>query len=313
MSAFPPPNVYFNGIIYDSQFFEIPALTISQANAKYLQKTTPDIATALETFNGGIATNTMNATSATAVPTLFNNITTGNITIAANQTSGTLLIGGSGSRTANVNIANATKGDISIGNAMTTGTNIIRIGTAGRGTLSLRGDSVKVGEGTNNLIELGNAGTTTITLFKAMTPNYLPSTILATNIGYKTSFGALSFTLSPNVAKSMMSITLAAGVWLLQGTIQTPTPATYQGLCFSLVTNTMDYTLSASQIITDGLSYGIKYISRDISTSKYAHLYGLYCRGHENLNTKDCIGDTTCLTNTNNIPYTKCKCLSVSY
>ena len=272
MSAFPPPNVYFNGIIYDSQFFEIPALTISQANAKYLQKTTPDIATALETFNGGIATSTMNATSATSSPTIFNNTTTGQITIAANQT-GTLLIGGSGSRTGNINIGNATRGDISIGNAMGVGTNIIRIGTSGRGTLSLRGDSVKVGEGTNNLIELGNAGTTTITLFKAMTPNYLPSTILATNIGYKTSFGALSFTLSPNVAKSMMSITLAAGIWLLQGTIQTPTPATYQGVCFSLVTNTMDYTLSASQIITDGFYPMALSISHVISLSASTPIY----------------------------------------
>ena len=45
MSAFPPPNPY--GIIYDSAFFEIPALTLSEANAKYLKKTTPDIASAL--------------------------------------------------------------------------------------------------------------------------------------------------------------------------------------------------------------------------------------------------------------------------
>ena len=64
MSAFPPPNVYFNGIIYDSDYFtqSTSGLTLSQANAKYLKKTTPDTASALETFNGGIKTNTISST-----------------------------------------------------------------------------------------------------------------------------------------------------------------------------------------------------------------------------------------------------------
>jgi len=60
MSSFPPPSPYFNGIIYDNSFFNVfssSGLTLSQANAKFLQKTTPDIATALETFSGGIKTN----------------------------------------------------------------------------------------------------------------------------------------------------------------------------------------------------------------------------------------------------------------
>ncbi len=37
MSAFPPPNVYFNGIIYDSDYFtqSSSGLTLAQANAKY--------------------------------------------------------------------------------------------------------------------------------------------------------------------------------------------------------------------------------------------------------------------------------------
>ena len=55
MTAFPPPNVYFNGIIYDSDYFNSSSstgLTLSQANANYLRKTTTDTATALETFTG---------------------------------------------------------------------------------------------------------------------------------------------------------------------------------------------------------------------------------------------------------------------
>ena len=65
MSSFPPPYPYFLGIIYDSEFFKQTSsgsgLSISQTNARYLQKTTPDTATALETFNGGINTTTLTA------------------------------------------------------------------------------------------------------------------------------------------------------------------------------------------------------------------------------------------------------------
>jgi hypothetical protein len=55
MSAFPPPNIYFNGIIYDSDYFTQSSsgsgLTKAQANALYLRKTISDTATAEETFN----------------------------------------------------------------------------------------------------------------------------------------------------------------------------------------------------------------------------------------------------------------------
>ena len=69
MSAFPPPNVYFNGIIYDSAYFTQSSsgsgsgLTKAQANALYLQKTIPDTAAALETFSAGISTNSIKAIS----------------------------------------------------------------------------------------------------------------------------------------------------------------------------------------------------------------------------------------------------------
>ena len=58
MSSNNPPYPYFNGIAYNSAFFVTSGtgLTVSQANAKYLQKTTPDTATALETFQAGVQT-----------------------------------------------------------------------------------------------------------------------------------------------------------------------------------------------------------------------------------------------------------------
>ena len=69
MSSYPPPYPYFNGIDYDRNFFTIistgsgSGLTKAQANALYLQKTTTDTATALETFSAGISTNTIKSVS----------------------------------------------------------------------------------------------------------------------------------------------------------------------------------------------------------------------------------------------------------
>ena len=77
MSAFPPPNVYFNGIIYDSDYFTQSSsgsgLTKAQANALYLRKTVTDTATALETFNSGIKTDSISSLSTSSTScTLFN-------------------------------------------------------------------------------------------------------------------------------------------------------------------------------------------------------------------------------------------------
>ena len=62
MSAFYPPSYSFTGINFNSGFFTTPptGLTQTQANAIYLRKTTPDTASALETFTGGIKANTIN-------------------------------------------------------------------------------------------------------------------------------------------------------------------------------------------------------------------------------------------------------------
>jgi hypothetical protein len=256
MSSSQPPFPYFNGIEYNSAYFTSidSGLTIAQGNAKYLQKTISDTATALETFNSGISTNTITATTATSAPTLFNNITTTNIQIGQGQTSGTLSIGNGSSRSGTLGIAQNTRGNVSIANNMTSGgSNIVTIGTNSLGTLNLKGATVKINEtGSTGATEIGNSSSGAIVIYKPLTPSYTPGAITSTTIGYKLDFTALSLTLSPNVAKSIMSVSLTPGVWLLQATIQTPTPATYQGLCFSLVTNVMNYTLSASQIITDG-------------------------------------------------------------
>jgi len=63
MSSANPPYPWFNGIKLNPAFFASSTgdLTKAQANALYLRKTVPDSALALETFNGGISTNTINS------------------------------------------------------------------------------------------------------------------------------------------------------------------------------------------------------------------------------------------------------------
>jgi len=388
MSAFPPPNVYFNGIIYDSQFFEIPALTLSQANAKYLRKTTPDIASALETFSGGILSNTINPTTTggtiqighgatnnnvevaaqinrsvvlhlgdgntssggihigngagssnnvnilngaytsgqtagtvnvlsgtnavgslggnmnlfttsrgtltigptssnqilfnkqpqfnqgiisdnidgivpSSAPAIYDNIPTGNITILGGQTTGTLTIANSLTRSGDITIGNNTSGNISIGNTQTAGAgNTIRIGTASRGTTSIRGNNVKIGELGGSTVELGSSSTTTISLFKPFTPQYNPSVITSTTIGYSvTPTYNTPFNLSPSVVKNIATYSLPIGVYFIQASITTPTVVTFQGLGISSTSATIEYECW-SNILTDGYVWLALCVSR---------------------------------------------------
>ena len=105
MSAFPPPNVYFNGIIYDSDYFTQSSsgsgLTKAQANALYLQKTISDTATALETFNGitnyGTITVADNGTNGTYMDALGLQVT-GSSTLAVGTTNNLPLSVGTGTR-----------------------------------------------------------------------------------------------------------------------------------------------------------------------------------------------------------------------
>ena len=92
MSSFPPPYPYFNGIDYDSAFFgSSPSLTLSAANAKFLKKTTPDTATAIETFSNGINTAIINSTSSATNMTIGSNLAPTN----------TLTLGSTGTITTN--------------------------------------------------------------------------------------------------------------------------------------------------------------------------------------------------------------------
>lgn len=121
MTEAKPPDFYFDGIVFNTQYFKESnePLTKDESDARYLIKTQPDTATALQTFSSGLTfsgelngptiicttmkSNTYQSTSINQLLTLGNNQTgsgatmsigcnlarTGNINIANTQTTGT--------------------------------------------------------------------------------------------------------------------------------------------------------------------------------------------------------------------------------
>ena len=146
MSSYPPPTYVVP--IYNPAYFasSTEGLTIGEASGIFLNKTSPDIATALETFNAGINTN--NITPTTTASTLsLNSSKTGSTNadpcIAIATSSGitrTIKIGREGGTNPNsvhlaglditntgLNNITGTTGDISIGNLQTDG--VLNLGT----------------------------------------------------------------------------------------------------------------------------------------------------------------------------------------
>jgi hypothetical protein len=126
MTEAKPPDFYFDGIEFNPLYFKEEStgsgLTQQESDARYLIKTQADTATGLETFSGGIKTNSIDNVVSTDISNILIN-STGNINI-----------GTSTSRT--------TANPIIIGNANNTivriGTNGMQFSTAGTPTATLQ-------------------------------------------------------------------------------------------------------------------------------------------------------------------------------
>ena len=66
MTEAKPPDFYFDGIVFNTQYFKESnePLTKDESDARYLIKTQPDTATALQSFSAGISATTVSATGA---------------------------------------------------------------------------------------------------------------------------------------------------------------------------------------------------------------------------------------------------------
>jgi hypothetical protein len=146
MTSANPPYPYFNNITYNGEFFVTSGvgLTVSQANAKYLQKTIPDTATALETFSNGILADAINPTTTTGTIQIGQAETNSNVEIAAQASRSTVLHLGDG---------NLASGAIHIGNGAGSSNNIQILN--GNYTSGQTAGTVNILSGTNAVGKIG--------------------------------------------------------------------------------------------------------------------------------------------------------------
>jgi len=208
MTSQTPPYPYFNGITYNPSFFSSSStgLTQGQANLLYLKKTTADTATALETFSGGLLSNSLKPIAASDI-----------LDIATTQTSGAINIGSLPSRSGNINIGYSVSAptglgcNINIGNILSStsiGGKYIELASASSGialttsgTLDLIATAYNMGtslvSATN--INIGTAGKSTTTIngvFALTQPLTLPTTAVtpsSAQLGYYAT-GGVGFT-----------------------------------------------------------------------------------------------------------------------
>lgn len=169
MSVANPPIIVTS--IYNPAFFEASAadsITQAQANALYLKKTTADTATALETFNAGIATTTAGISGLATVGTTLgvtgvltassgvvtSNVNTGASTTLALGATDTIELGCGGSRgAATVSIGTAGTGNVNISNAIT---NTVRLFSSTQGT-NHQFDNINLIDNTTGAMSLFNS------------------------------------------------------------------------------------------------------------------------------------------------------------
>jgi hypothetical protein len=135
MTEAKPPEFYFDGIVFNTQYFKDESDTIGftqdESDARYLRKKTPDTASALQTFSAGLNfSGEINGPTIVCTTMKCNNYQSTSInqplTLGNNQTNtgATLAIGCNVARTGNINIANT----------QTTGTANIVIGSTALST-----------------------------------------------------------------------------------------------------------------------------------------------------------------------------------
>ena len=240
MSVDQPPLYYFTDINFNSSFYDTEAFTETQANALYLRKRTPDTATALETFNVGILSASMNPITSSSTMNI------GTTTVAGNINIGTGAVRGG-----NINIGTGTgsNGNISISNGGSNGSNTnINSGETATGQVNLMtgtatgfvniatgagSASVNISNGTTTgIVNIGNTGnavninssalslgstTKTLTVNTPIRINYAPTALtLSSQIGYvKVATLLAANTPIPTGTTALGSISLTAGTWIL--------------------------------------------------------------------------------------------------
>jgi hypothetical protein len=285
MSSYDPPDYVVS--IYNPTYFAsetASGLTTAQASALFLNKTSADTATALETFTSGIATNSIATTSLASNMTIGSSTNTGTISISTINTGNTnanpaIAIGtDAGTKTIKlnnntnsvhcssidlqgsaINNITATTGQLDIGTSQTSG--VLNIGN-----LAARTGAINIGNGTGVLpITIGSTAATATTTIRnpIMSLSYTTyPTYTNAQIGYTSSL-YLS-TLNGNVINTVgtqtdvLSFTsVPIGLWAISystrvAATSSTTPVTSTGLVIWIrITNQAtsvpnDYAISST-------------------------------------------------------------------
>lgn len=263
MTSVPPPSQSFSGLFYNRSFWINSATTLSQtvANTLYLRKTTTDSASALETFNGGISTQSMTAPSLTADVNLFPNQTAGTLKLAT--TSRSVHCSGIDCQGSAINNASTpATGALTIGGSQTSGT--ISIGAGGSRTAA---GSITIG-----------AALCTINLGGYLTPTYTTMPPTNTQIGYKLTTALSNTTVGTSATIIAGTFpTIPAGVWLIQGYATLPVAA---GTVVHLTINNSAgiNTQAASSASTNAVNNGYVSVSSVQTFTTSQTTWGLYAQ-----------------------------------
>lgn len=254
-----PPTQYFPGIFYNSEFWttDTTALTQETANDLYLRKTTPDTATALETFSAGISTQSQTAPSLSTDVLLYQN-----------QTAGTIKLGTSAR---SVHLSNIDCQGSVINNASAPANGAITIGSSQiAGTIDIGTNAGRTGA-----ITIG-AGNCTLNFGGHLTPTYTTMPNLTSEIGMISSVTpstGLALGTSLGLLGSLTSI--PAGVWLLQGNIQLPTTTAGSVVVLTINTSAAANPAGTGSSVVQGAGASYLNVSLMISQSS-AGSWGLY-------------------------------------
>jgi hypothetical protein len=290
----PPPSFYFSGINFNPAFYTGTTssgggLTQTQANDLYLRKTVADTATVLETFTGGIKTNTIDGLTTTSAMTLGSNLVGGGY-VSIGSSPSVVNIKTDASSSGNVNIMNGSLsgGSVNIGSAGTYTSLDGSVYIGNTATITNIKGTVNINTTTFNNTTIGNTGN--ITINKPLTLGYtVYPTITSVFGGFKTAslaplssqnlnttkifmpvngldagmyFGSIWFTVSgaSNLLLSFYSALIGSSTALISG--NTPVSPINAGF------NTLGLTYTASSVntVTAGLQVQINMSGNFITT-----------------------------------------------
>ena len=221
MTSLPPPTYYFDGITFNSAFYNNTSsssstgLTIAEGNALYLMKTVPDTASSIESFSSGILTNSLDYSGALTIGgTNATSIQVGNATTTQTSIYNPLSIGvlNAGNGISVDTITPYSGGNMTLGSNVSYNANFLGgINAVGNITTSRIAANTYDANGAASML-IGNTNATAISLGKAtITTNVLGNFSVSGNTQMTGNLNVSGITTDINGLKTSLLDTSSAG------------------------------------------------------------------------------------------------------